>query len=244
MGDAWTQQSDLIFDVGASDGMDALFYLAKGFRVVGVEADPLIYTTLINRHKDLIAAGRLTLLNRAAAAVSGERFKIYVHARHQGLSGRAKRQDVPDDYYEFEVMTVGWLDLVQRFGLPRYAKIDIEGAEAPFLEGMKASGAFPEFVSVECYRYEVVQALIDMGYRRFALVDQKPFQTGGGYRLPALQREGTPLASYAFRHASGPFGLDVFGAGEGVDAESVRAAWEAASRRFGETWYDCHAWRG
>lgn len=241
--EAWPQRPDLIFDIGVSDGMDAQFYLAKGFRVVGVEADPLVYTTLINRHQDAIASGRLTLINRAAHAISGERFRIYVHAQHQGLSGQAKRQDVPDNYYEFDVATVGWLELIQRFGMPRYAKIDIEGGEASFLRGMLESGAFPEFVSAECYRFEVVQTFIDMGYTRFVLVDQKPFQSGGGYRLPEVQREGAPLADFAFRHASGPFGLDVFSAGEVLDAQRVRAAWTAASKRFGETWCDCHAWR-
>ncbi len=239
----WPQRPDLIFDIGVSDGVDTQFYLEKGFTVVGVEADPLMYTSLINRYKEVCAAGRLTMLNRAASSTSGERLRIFVHARHQGLSGVAKRRDVPDSYSEFDVATVDWRELLERFGMPRYVKIDIEGGEPPFLEGMRRSGAFPEFVSVECYRFEVVQALVDMGYSRFALVDQRPFQSGGAYVLPPDQKEGRRLAAFAFRHSSGPFGLDVFGAHEVVDASGVRAAWQVAAKCFATTWYDCHAWR-
>ena len=41
--------SDLIIDVGMSEGNDSEFYLQKGFRVVGIEADPIVYAQLCKR---------------------------------------------------------------------------------------------------------------------------------------------------------------------------------------------------
>ena len=41
----------LIFDIGMSEGNDSAYYLAKGFDVVGVEADPVAYKSLIERFK-------------------------------------------------------------------------------------------------------------------------------------------------------------------------------------------------
>jgi hypothetical protein len=38
--------TDLIFDFGANDGRDTEFYLLKGYRVVGVEANPQLYLRL------------------------------------------------------------------------------------------------------------------------------------------------------------------------------------------------------
>jgi hypothetical protein len=65
------QNRRLIIDVGMSEGNDTAFYLAKGFDVVGVEADPALAAPLRERFAEAIAAGRLRLLERAAAARSG-----------------------------------------------------------------------------------------------------------------------------------------------------------------------------
>ena len=35
--------NDLIYDLGVNRGEDCAFYLAKGFRVVGIEANPSLY---------------------------------------------------------------------------------------------------------------------------------------------------------------------------------------------------------
>ena len=57
---------NLIFDIGASNGTDTQFYLDKGFDVVAVEADPVMYEENLHRFKTSIVQGRLQMLNRAA----------------------------------------------------------------------------------------------------------------------------------------------------------------------------------
>jgi len=231
----------LIVDIGVSSGIDTLFYLKKGFKVIGVEADPVQFD-LVRQFFSLIDPEKLTLLNRAAARRSGETLTIHRHQQFQALSGIEKRLDVPDNYQTFNVPTVGWSEIVSLAGVPRYLKIDIEGGELSFLEGMRDNGSLPEFISAEIYKFEVIQALIDIGYSRFVLVDQTPFQNNT-YKLPAQQNEGLYTDSFTFIDSSGPFGRDIFTDDNWLSPEGVTAAWNDVRGLYWRTWFDCHAWR-
>ena len=46
-GHSWEKNAEkkLIFDFGVHLGKDSLFYLQKGFRVIGIEANPKLTTT-------------------------------------------------------------------------------------------------------------------------------------------------------------------------------------------------------
>jgi len=63
--------SDLIYDIGMHEGEDSKFYLAKGFRVVAVEADPLLCEQAADRLGQFIQSGQLTIVNRAIAPTRG-----------------------------------------------------------------------------------------------------------------------------------------------------------------------------
>ena len=230
----------LIVDVGVAEGNDSAFYLAKGFRVIGVEADPQACEVLRRRFSAEIKQGKFKLLNYAVANQFGETATIFVHNVHQGISGIAKRSEVPDDYKSFQVPTIDWRTLLVQEGMPRYVKIDVEGSEAPFIESMVRDGQSPEFMSVECYSFAPVEMLNRMGYTRFKIVDQNP---AGGFRLPPQQMEGDAIEWGDFRHSSGPFGLDLFQDGCWEDFVQIRASWEAAAKLMHRTWFDCHVWQ-
>ena len=230
----------LVIDLGVSEGNDTAYYLSKGFRVIAVEADPATCDNLRQRFRSEIDVGNLMLLNFAASNSFGELLDIFVHKDHQAVSGIAKRAELSDNYILHRVMTIDWLTLVAQAGIPRYLKVDIEGNEGPFLQGMLGSPTLPEFVSVECYTFEPIAMLQQLGYRRFKFVDQNP---PGGFVLPARQIEGLQISSANFAHASGPFGLDVFHDGDWLNADGVRPAWEATAAQLGQTWFDCHAWQ-
>ena len=230
----------LVIDLGVSEGNDTAFYLAKGFRVIAVEADPGQYKQLCDRFAVEIAAEALLLLNFAASDKFGSTLEIFVHKVHQGISGIAKRGEVTDDYTRYSVTTIDWRTLLAQAGVPRYLKIDIEGNETAFLEGFLHAGGVPEFISVECHKIRPVEMLFEAGYRRFRLVDQNP---AGGLQLPPRQLEGLSVASADFRHATGPFGLDMFSDGLWLAYDEFQAAWTEAQPRMSRTWFDCHAWK-
>ncbi len=231
----------LIMDIGVSEGNDTAFYLAKGFRVIAVEADANTCLHLRRRFTAEIASGALQLLHFVADGTFGTPVDFFSHQIHQGISA-IRKHDLPhlaDGYVREDAVTIDWKTLLAQQGLPRYVKIDIEGNEEAFLRGMASGDALPEFISVECHVLEPVELLYGLGYRRFRLVDQNP---PGGFRLPAKQIEGRHVELSGFQHASGPFGLDVFGDGEWLDFEQMREAWETAQPERVRTWFDCHAW--
>ena len=62
----------LVFDVGVNDGDDTAYYLNRGYKVVGIEADPLLVEQLSGRFAEPIARGDLLLLNLGVADEEGE----------------------------------------------------------------------------------------------------------------------------------------------------------------------------
>ena len=52
---------DLVYDVGMHRGEDTAYYLAKGYRVVAIEANPELVGECRERFSDAIASGKLTM---------------------------------------------------------------------------------------------------------------------------------------------------------------------------------------
>jgi FkbM family methyltransferase len=229
----------IVFDIGMSEGNDTAFYLAKGFRVVGVEADVKMFIELNDRFEAAISAGMLTLYNRAAGEQAGQIVEFFHHDRYQGLSGlsHARAEFADGAFTSYHVLTTDWRDLIDRHGVPHYLKLDIEGNEPAFLRGMKGAAVLPPFVSIECHDFAPVEMLQALGYRRFQLVDQNP---AGGFCLPAVQREGRAISWETWTHATGPFGSDLPDDGW-VDFAEFRRRWQAARPDCARTWFDCHA---
>src|SRR6266404_5068113 len=95
--------SNLIFDVGVSEGNDTAFYLAKGFDVIAIEADPVMYVALQDKFREFIEGGRLAIFNRVAAQVSGQRMTFLHNPAEQGLSSiYASRRALKSVEYEVE----------------------------------------------------------------------------------------------------------------------------------------------
>jgi FkbM family methyltransferase len=72
----------LAFDVGANTGQDTAALLARGFRVVAVEANPRLCVELRERFAAEIAEGRLTIVDKA---ISGrKKVTFYVNSADSG----------------------------------------------------------------------------------------------------------------------------------------------------------------
>jgi hypothetical protein len=174
--------------------------------------------------------------NEAATARAGEIVEFFHHEKSPRISGLSNtRQEFASGYKSYFVPTVDWPTLVAKYGVPHYMKIDIEGGEVNFLSAATPQ-TLPRYISVECQNLAPVEALYQLGYRRFMLVDQKP---PGGFHLPEPQREGRRVEAPDWRGTSGPFGQDL--SGEWVDIEGFKARWEASRGEWKRTWFDCHA---
>src|SRR5258705_8559783 len=80
-----TMQQHLIMDLGAHNGDDTAYYLQKGFRVVAVEANPLLAEQVENRFQKEGRRGRLTVLNIGVAGQAGS-MSFWVNADNSAWS--------------------------------------------------------------------------------------------------------------------------------------------------------------
>ena len=235
----------LIFDLGASDGDDTAYYLAKGFCVVAVEADPVACAALRRRFRRPIAEGRVTLVHAAVAATAGQTVSLwrYADAQHISSLDRRPRGAAAGAESEHKVTTIDWAGLVALRGVPRYCKVDVEGAECAFLSSIPALDQAPEYLSAECKVLRVAQARRALGYRRFKLVDQKIFRA---FPVPDPPLEGRAVVPVGEPTSSGPFGRELPGPWIGYD--ELAELWALLRRLQAHpataptTWYDCHAW--
>jgi FkbM family methyltransferase len=169
----------LIYDVGAHCGNDTAQYLALGYRVLAIEADPGLCSDLHSRFSREIDAGNLTVLNFGIAERDGELPFYLCSANSEWNSfdpNWARRHGATS--VETRITCRRFDSILTQYGVPRYLKVDIEGYDNLCLEALSSADA-PEYVSFECgpNSLAMVARLYDIGYRRFNLMNQFNFTT-------------------------------------------------------------------
>jgi len=79
-------KKDLVYDVGMNTGADSANYLKKGFRVVAVEANPILAAENADKFRKEIEDKRLSIINRAVGMNAGEKIAFYVPEPKDGMS--------------------------------------------------------------------------------------------------------------------------------------------------------------
>jgi FkbM family methyltransferase len=175
-------EADLIYDFGMHDGRDTAFYLAKGFRVIAVEAMPDLCEQACERFADQIKTGALTIINRAVVDTPGP-VTFYTNPQtvwgtaHRSWAHRNASLGSPSNG---EITVDGALarDLFAEYGIPYYAKVDIEGSDRLCLEALLGFDDRPRYVSVESDKvsFRALEREFDLlerlGYSRFKVVPQ------------------------------------------------------------------------
>jgi FkbM family methyltransferase len=163
---------DLIYDVGMNNGDDTAYYLYKGYRVVSVEADPTLVEKARERFADDIRRGRLELVN-VGIAPREELALFWIcdeKSEWNSFDIRiASREGLP--HHAIEVACQPFRQLLERYGVPAYLKIDIEGHDHYCVADLDPRDP-PQYVSLEMSHLESLFALRDLGYRRFKLITQ------------------------------------------------------------------------
>ena len=251
-------ETDLIIDVGAHNGDDTGYYLHRGFRVVAVEANPVLASQVANRFQRAVDAGLLTVLNIGIAKETGT-LPFWVNDEEsvwssfdRELGGRHGSQ-----CHSIDVQCRPLDSLIRDYGVPYYLKIDIEGYDRICLDSLQA-GHCPQFLSCEItHGHGLVERLYELGYRRFKLVNQSTYTDATPVfenqvafralrklcaRVPAARRllpDGVrsdfdtfpERLGYQFpQGSSGPFGEDTFGPWRSRD--EILRRYESIRRRF------------
>jgi FkbM family methyltransferase len=229
------KRPNLIIDVGMHDGQDTAFYLAKGFDVVAIEANPGLADAGRDRFASEIESGRLQILPVAVAETVGtsplaipDEESIWSSMspafidRNESVGGVAHRYvDVPTRTFK---------SILEEVGVPHHLKVDIEGMDMLCIRALKQLEDLPDFVSIESnvsspaggfdLAFDELSALWELGYRRFAYIDQSKHPS----RKPPYPPQEGRYADVAFTdNCSGLFGEELPVRWETIDKALRRA---------------------
>jgi FkbM family methyltransferase len=184
-------RTDLIIDVGMHVGHDTWFYLAKGFNVVAIEANPELAREAEARFAGEIDDGRLRIFPVAIAEQTGTaRLALADRPSYSSLSPadvkRAEGRGV--HFHDVEVPAVQFEDILDEVDIPYYLKVDIEGFDLLCVRALSRFDDRPVYISIESSVksaerhafgkiFEELNTLRKLGYRRFKYIDQLQIQT-------------------------------------------------------------------
>jgi FkbM family methyltransferase len=211
------KRETLIIDAGMHTGEDTDFYLAKGFDVVAIEANPRLVELASTRFAGAIAAGRLHIINAAIAERSGtvslavaDDATIWSSLSPEFI----RRNEAAGTHYRHvDVPAVRFEEVLADVGIPHYLKVDIEGLDMLCVRALREFQDRPTFVSIESHVsvaaasfervFEELAELWTLGYRSFQYVNQRRHPR---VRLPPPPREGRYVDARFTVDSSGPFG--------------------------------------
>jgi FkbM family methyltransferase len=239
---------NLIYDVGMHKGEDTDFYLKKGFNVVAFEANP----DLVNLCKELFSAAiaeeKLVIIE--GAIVDAERNKaetIHFYKNTQNTvwgtvaddwAGRNEKMGAASEI--IEVPTIDFGECLEKFGIPFYLKIDIEGMDLLCIEALLHCKEKPDYISIESEKVDFkalekeFDLLEQLGYTDFKAVNQASVPA---QREPENSTVGK-FANYTFpAGATGLFAEDL--KGQWKNREEILAKYRWIFR--GYRWFGDHS---
>ena len=238
------------------DGTDTAYYLESGYRVIAVEANPLLVERAHKKFGAQLASGQLVCVNVAIAA-SAEPVELTISGDDLGsssiVSGKvAHRRPVGS----ITVQGMTMQELFARHGVPYYMKIDIEGADRLCILGL-TSTTRPDYVSFEVG--DDVEELIGhaqaVGFTRFKIINQvclrelanqRSFYDRAmlrvirylGYGQPRMIKRDGRFFSAGLCSGPVPWKTD----GRWHPGNETIARWRTAKvANAGSAWYDIHA---
>jgi FkbM family methyltransferase len=161
--EALVNPGDLVFDVGAGDGAVTDRLVARGARVVCVEAHPTRASALRERYGVSRGVGRLGEAGGGAGPV------VVVD---MGLANRTGR--IPTSVPGVAIKLTTLDEMIRAFGAPSYCRIDVGGDPESILDGL--SVATEPVIPLLSFEFKAarlenmrraLERLTRLGYRRF-----------------------------------------------------------------------------
>jgi FkbM family methyltransferase len=216
------KHEDLVYDVGMHKGEDTAYYLKKGFRVVGFEADPSLAAHCRYMFLDEIENGKLIVVEGAIVELQPGEFKdstitFYknkdVSVWNTVASDWARRNEFLGTSNEIiEVPVVDFSECLEQYGIPHYLKIDIEGMDTVCLKSLLHFEQKPDYVSIESEKVlfsnlvDELNLLTRLGYTRFKAIEQ----SGISHQIEPNPSKEKRYVGYHFQKgSSGLFGEDL-----------------------------------
>ncbi|HEX4043279.1 MAG TPA: FkbM family methyltransferase [Xanthobacteraceae bacterium] len=198
-------RDNLIYDVGMLNGDDSAYYLSLGYNVIGIEANPVMAEKCRVRLEREIASGKMTLLNVGISDAEGV-LPFWAFTTHPQYSTFHE----PDAFLaEFPRQTIPvpcrtFCSVLEQFGTPHYAKIDIESNDIFCLQDLRPSD-LPRFVSFEKEEsgdfHRALSVLHELGYNGSKLIGQHSLLP---VEYPASKEQLDPERAVGRLHGKNP----------------------------------------
>ena len=193
------REGNFIIDVGMNDGGDTAYYLHCGFWVIAIEANPRLTQAAERRFAPEIEAGKLVVLNLGIAQVEGSAdFHVAANPQWSSFSSDVASRRGMQIVETVRIPCAPLSAIIQRYGVPYYIKIDIEGYDFYCLESLSKIAA-PPYISVEFahgMEHKLLDRLLDLGYSRFKLLNQTTYTD----KMPVFQHEVLPRLGRKLHH--------------------------------------------
>jgi FkbM family methyltransferase len=162
----------LIYDIGYHRGEDTSHYLEKGYRVIAVEANPLLANQGQQRFKNAIKSGQLHLLNLGIGQEDNI-LEFWVNDTQSEWSSFDKNIGCRNNTrcHAEMIQCVPLYNLFAKYGVPFYLKIDIEGNDIYCLQQIDPNNK-PKYVSCEACHLDWLTLLHEKGYTKFKMINQ------------------------------------------------------------------------
>lgn len=187
--------SKLVFDIGFYDGQDTINMLELGHKVIAVEANPQMVKVGLQRPTAAVAnrTGQLrveTVGITSARVAAGRPLTFYVHKTVSEWSSFKPNPQKIGEFRALEVPTTTCAALIEKYGVPYYMKIDIEGGDAACVHSLRRN-QLPMYISTE--NPLLLSFLLKLGYRSFKMVSQV-YTRRGSVQSSGGMPEDTPGA--------------------------------------------------
>lgn len=232
----------LIMDIGMNNGRDTLFYLQKGFRVVAVEASPILVKEGEEKFSDYIESGHL-IIEPVGLAKKAGKATFYMNLDKDDWSSFIKEFGTRENtrYEEIDINCITPQTLFNKHGIPYYLKIDIEGYDIDVVRALHDFESKPKYISMEEAGAYCFAELWGLGYRNFKIINQmKNYQT----KCPFPPLEGNYVDAKFDGTSSGLFGEETEGDWLSFDEviEKYFSEVRSPTKGFlgGYGWFDIH----
>jgi FkbM family methyltransferase len=162
-----------IFDFGMYDASDTEYYLEQGYKVVAVEANPALAKRAQHTLAQYVNSGQLVVIN-AAIAVDSHDVSLTICGDDLGSSSVYQEKLLAlAPLATFTVPGITTEEIIERYGVPYYMKVDIEGADRLSVLALSAATK-PHYLSFEIGGdlEELMAHLQRIGFSEFQAINQ------------------------------------------------------------------------
>jgi len=225
----------IIYDLGASSGENIPYYLIKSDLVIVVEANKICCNIIKKKFWKEIKDKKLIVENCIASDEDMDIDDFYIHRTNYLLSQFPKpNYEIINNFIPTMVVKKDIKNLIYKYGIPYYVKIDLEEYDDIVLKRIFNSNIKPAYISSEATNRDVIELFIkNQHYNFFKLIE--------GQLVDILYKNmklniNNSIIKYSFpNNSAGPFGNDI--PDDWIDRKNFFKLMEI--KKTG--WYDIHA---